>query len=622
MKNYQDKIDSFIKGKLTEEEVSSFENEMDQNPELRAYVQEQIKALRAIQVDWSKNSWASAASKWLLIKAGIAALIVLTIGATSMFIFKSSKKQIADNNNINQAVQTHSTTNEANVLNDSIVEPLSTTLKDESTLYKVKKEDRTYNFANHETREEFMPIETEPYESDSINLSKARADSLYLALKTAQFNVSKIAQYFSFEASKDQLIVGENGTKIAIPANSLLDGSGNLLQGTSRLELIEFVTLYDLIDNGLSTQTQSGVLSTGGSCYIMIYDSLGRECKLAKNKAYTVEFNSAMDPEMLPYVGSYEDSVLVWSKAQIALDQNRVVPIQEISEEKSKLNFDIIDNRERGIFSDAPRIDRSSRYGFGLKAINKYGPDEEINKAINDSTFQPKAFEYFDTFKLFNPKLAFELYRKWERTLKADTLRIHYKINANGELDQYSIDKKLKGKSKRQLKRFARSQGKQTLFDNWNGGEKEFTLCLYPQVNYTLQERLSMKTDSMLAEEKAANLTIKHALRNKITFSSLGFINADKPYNPKKYTDVTLTNPEGLEGYVYVVIDESRSVMRLPLNGSFRVQKTARFTLVAILKDEQSVNMSVQRNLKAFTLVNALGTIEEFDASIIKKAVD
>lgn len=630
LKNYQDKIDLLLKGELSRNEKRALKEEAHKNPELKELIDQQILALQALEVNWAKSSWAKSAVRWLVIKVAVAALIILGSASVLMWSVNSKSKNKQDNSQENLTFQPNEITVDSSSANSiNLIDSLPIELPAVNSLVT-----HHAKAASCGTQEPKIESKSDGNDTKLLLSSNPGQEVEVAKLVNLQDNVNSQyqrvfrgferlennAQVFQFNAQKDEVIVGQYQTKIAFPAGTIVDTFGREVKGLLKLKLVEFNSMGDLIEQGLSTQTKDGVLSTAGSCYIMIYDSLGQQCKVAKNKEYTVEFNSTYDPNMQSYTGQLNDTGIIWN----AGIETKIAPVMVSDEDlHAKPSLKIINNKERGIFSDAPRMDRSSRYCFNLKAVSMNEEDKLMNKALNDSMYSSKAFHYFDKFRNFDQRLAYDLYRKMERTLEADTLKVHYQITENGELVKYSFDKSLKGKVKRRLKKFVKRQGKEKLFEDWNEGARSFTLYLFPGVNYTNSERLAMKTDSMLAEENAALKTIQFEKKNTLSFRNLGFVNCDKPYNPNKYTDVFLSASAMVKGYVYVVIDKGNALMKLPLNGGkFRIEKGTKVTLVAIIKEKDGVKMSIQRKIKPGVFQESVGVVETFNLELIKRAVD
>jgi len=74
-------------------------------------------------------------------------------------------------------------------------------------------------------------------------------------------------QFFKVNADQDNLLTGEDGTKIAIPKGALVDANGNPVTGPVEIELKEAIKAEDIIKGGLSTMSGDDLLETGGMVY-------------------------------------------------------------------------------------------------------------------------------------------------------------------------------------------------------------------------------------------------------------------------------------------------------------------------------------------------------------------
>jgi len=79
--------------------------------------------------------------------------------------------------------------------------------------------------------------------------------------------VTPSVQRFSINAAEGATIEGENGTLIIVPSHAFLNKDGHLVKGEVDFELIEALTLEDMILYNLTTTADGNVLETGGMFY-------------------------------------------------------------------------------------------------------------------------------------------------------------------------------------------------------------------------------------------------------------------------------------------------------------------------------------------------------------------
>lgn len=73
------------------------------------------------------------------------------------------------------------------------------------------------------------------------------------------------AQVFWLHPSRDTVLVGQQGTRVAVPANAWAVPAGS---SAVRMELQEFYTTPDIVLAGLSTRTGANLLETGGMLHL------------------------------------------------------------------------------------------------------------------------------------------------------------------------------------------------------------------------------------------------------------------------------------------------------------------------------------------------------------------
>lgn len=115
-------------------------------------------------------------------------------------------------------------------------------------------------------------VETKYYgETNAINKNKTEAEKgmnrrvdiiLWTDFKLAQKN--KKPQVFTFAPNRTIEIKGAEGTRIKIPANSLVYENGNVPTGDITIELTEFYSMLDIINQQLTTTSNGSVLESAG----------------------------------------------------------------------------------------------------------------------------------------------------------------------------------------------------------------------------------------------------------------------------------------------------------------------------------------------------------------------
>ncbi|MFZ9848149.1 MAG: hypothetical protein ACO3EE_08385 [Flavobacteriales bacterium] len=95
-------------------------------------------------------------------------------------------------------------------------------------------------------------------------------------------------QSFTLDPTKDNVVTGEDGTVIAIPANAFLDKNGNAVQGSVTMDLKEILSLGDQLTSGVFAVSDGKLLSSGGEFYLK-FTAGGQELTLADYKSIDVK---------------------------------------------------------------------------------------------------------------------------------------------------------------------------------------------------------------------------------------------------------------------------------------------------------------------------------------------
>lgn len=81
-------------------------------------------------------------------------------------------------------------------------------------------------------------------------------------------NLAPQEQAVTVDATKDNLIKGEKGTQVFIPAGALVFEDGSAVKGDAVISLKEFYSSGDMMSANLSSMSDSMMLQTGGMLYV------------------------------------------------------------------------------------------------------------------------------------------------------------------------------------------------------------------------------------------------------------------------------------------------------------------------------------------------------------------
>ena len=124
--------------------------------------------------------------------------------------------------------------------------------------------------------------------------------------------LKKESQLFKVKANKEIKIEGKEGTKISIPANSLVRSNNKKASGEIVLELKEFYSKSDIITSNLHSMSDGKLLETGGMVYITATSS-GEKLQLKAETKMVIEFTSnGRVKGMETFIGKSSNGQINW----------------------------------------------------------------------------------------------------------------------------------------------------------------------------------------------------------------------------------------------------------------------------------------------------------------------
>lgn len=178
-------------------------------------------------------------------------------------------------------------------------------------------------------------------------------------------DIKKESQFFNMLAENDIEIEGKEGTKIFIPANSLVNQTGALIKGEVSIELKEFYSVSDMISNNLNTTSGTDLLETAGM--IFIDAAKGTEkLKLAEDAKMEITFkNKTESDNMNVFLGEKINSKINWvqQKDTASLNNSEVLSEKVLSLQKKSNEAPV-----NGVSVNVSGI--KDRRGKGMSKIN------------------------------------------------------------------------------------------------------------------------------------------------------------------------------------------------------------------------------------------------------------
>lgn len=113
------------------------------------------------------------------------------------------------------------------------------------------------------------------------------------------------------------IVRGEKGTEIYIPAMSFVRADGSAPQGDVRIELNEFYDLKDCIKSKLTTTSNGQLIESGGMVFVEAFDESGK-LDLSTDAALNIVFKTqedGLEEGMQVFNGKVENGALNWVPA-------------------------------------------------------------------------------------------------------------------------------------------------------------------------------------------------------------------------------------------------------------------------------------------------------------------
>ena len=127
--------------------------------------------------------------------------------------------------------------------------------------------------------------------SDKSNIS---SNSLFGNLPTQLVDtlkqIGQRIQIQEIDPTKDNVIVGDSGTRIFISANSIVNEQGKTISNKVKIELKENYAFADFITSNLQTISNDELLQTQGMIYLNATSGNDLNLKIDKSKPIRIEF--------------------------------------------------------------------------------------------------------------------------------------------------------------------------------------------------------------------------------------------------------------------------------------------------------------------------------------------
>lgn len=148
--------------------------------------------------------------------------------------------------------------------------------------------------------------------------------------------ISGVNQEFKIDNSKSNTLVGDKGTILIIPENSITEPNGDSANGEITIELKENFTIQDFITSNLQTIHNDRILESKGMIYFSAKDANGNELKIADNTSIRIQIPQKdlnNDPDI--FLGVRDtDGLINWQQKEEPTKSLVPYPIKFISKNK------------------------------------------------------------------------------------------------------------------------------------------------------------------------------------------------------------------------------------------------------------------------------------------------
>lgn len=295
-----DRIDTYLNGSMNAANRSAFEQEMKESAELRAMVETQKLIVQGVQRQallaeinrFSKPNPMWTITKWLSI--GIVVAVLISAGIWWKFAENNQpaaqKPQQAKFEKAADAISTppKDSTSETGIIDGGML-PGQPLLHENTTV-------SIAGIGDKPIVAESLPG-TDPYDVGG--------------LKTW---VLPQRQYFNIENKSGETIECSNGTLIIVPPNAFIDQTGKFITAEVQLEVVEALSVADMLAYNLTTMNDGKLLQSGGMVYIRPTVN-GSKVEIHPKRPLYIEIPTEKKlPEMLAWKGETSGGNINWTQ--------------------------------------------------------------------------------------------------------------------------------------------------------------------------------------------------------------------------------------------------------------------------------------------------------------------
>ncbi|MDI1233112.1 MAG: OmpA family protein [bacterium] len=395
-----------------------------------------------------------------------------------------------------------------------------------------------------------------PEASNTSNEGKALNRRVEVNLRKYQLNGTSdllkatggdYAQQYNIDPSKDNTIVGKNGTRVFIPKNSILTSDGRVLGSEIvNITLEEFLNPNDAIFNQLSTLSNGKILESGGM-FNLNASYNGQQLKIKQGESIQVEMPSLnLKNDMQIFVGEKNtQGITVWNPTAkpFGIKSNKKVdmPFVKIDTDYLKKLKQVINYEKMSAMESiyqlpktkarplAPKIPVLSKYPDALSFFSK--TDRLFKSKAKRARILQKEHDRIDRrneAKMARYQKSLEIYNTLVKSLSIDSMM--FITGQDAFYDWLKTQKKLADKSILEYEKLGFNHAIDHLIDLSNANKLKENLTPAILVNnssYTSDEHLNYL--QLLEKQAFINQLIQTPFDGIVSkYSVQGRVNLDR----------------------------------------------------------------------------------------------
>ncbi len=319
-----DQIDAYLNGSMNAETKAIFEKEMQQSAELRQLVENQQLMIRSIQRQallaeinqFSTPNTLWTITKWLSVGIVVAGLISAGIWWKSA---KNNEPVPLETQEITVENTTETIEEVIPVINSDTSVTTETQLLPGQPIPQATEPlvlDQKVSYGNTENGQSasikpYSKEFAEAFRSDAVPVKNLNDPYDVGGLKTW---IMPQRQYFNIDPERGATIECKDGTLIIVPSDAFIDEKGTLITKQVELEIVEALSVADMLAYNLTTMNNEKHLQSGGMIYVQPTVK-GKKVNINPERPLYIEVPTDQEvPNMLAWKGETNAGNINWTE--------------------------------------------------------------------------------------------------------------------------------------------------------------------------------------------------------------------------------------------------------------------------------------------------------------------